>query len=130
MTRLTKVYNSEFYQTEYYYPNGMIAIIIVNDTNGNKTSYSLCSNEDGDDFKTEDYPDAFIFNLDGQEHEIMYSKNDKMHRENGPAYIRYNQDGTIKKQNYYLHNKLYTNKDIINNWTEFSKNMKKLEVYQ
>lgn len=38
----------------------------------------------------------------------MYYANGYLHRENGPARITYNEDGTIQRKRYYLQNKEYS----------------------
>jgi hypothetical protein len=38
---------------------------------------------------------------------ISYTKDGKLHREDGPAYIKYDENGIIKDERYYLNNELF-----------------------
>ena len=42
-----------------------------------------------------------------KESEYFVDQNGKLHREDGPAYISYYDNGSIKKQEYYLNGKEY-----------------------
>lgn len=59
-----------------------------------------------------------------------YYINNKRHREDGPAVIQYNPDGCICLQSYWLNGKLYNEQWQIDNWVDFVKYGKDLEIYQ
>lgn len=44
-----------------------------------------------------------------------------LHRGDGPAKIKYNEDGEIREQYYYLDGVEYEDKDITDNWEVFCK---------
>lgn len=60
----------------------------------------------------EDGPAYQYFYEDGQLRCEEYWVNDKWHREDGPVQIRYNQDGTIAWQQYYINGKELTEKEF------------------
>jgi antitoxin component YwqK of YwqJK toxin-antitoxin module len=57
-------------------------------------------------YRTHNQPTRFEYWTNGKIKYIEYSKNDKLHREDGPCILYFNENGTLKEENY-LTNHIY-----------------------
>lgn len=57
-------------------------------------------------FHREDGPAQIWYNPDGSIHWEEFYINGDLHRESGPAYIQYNPDGSIEIEYFYIHGEL------------------------
>lgn len=78
----------------------------------------------------EDNLPQFTRTLYGKIYTQLYKVHYKYHNEIGPAVIFYNQSTEEYENGYYLNDVVYTEKWQTDNWVDFCKHIKQLEVFK
>lgn len=102
-----------------YYPDGNI-----------KYRYEKNSefyfDENGDHHR-DDGPDYTCWDDEGNIRAQSFEVHGQLHREDGPAWIFIFKSEL--ESEYFLYGEKYTDKEIIDNWQEFSRTMKQLRIF-